>query len=209
MLKYFALFSCVIIPLCLLCILFIDARLAQTTQEILSHNRFAWEHTRHIPNILPFATPVVTITMVACYLAFRRNPAPAPNFFFLAACSVPVAFFLKVFLQDAFGRTSIRVWLKTGGQIDFNWFHPLENIGAFPSGHMTVFTAFFFAVWLYYPSLRMLAVSAVFLLGCALVVTNYHFLGDLFAGIYVGVLVTGGIYSLSDKINSKRLLRTS
>jgi membrane-associated phospholipid phosphatase len=200
-LRFLLYFSCGIIPLIALCVVFIDAPLARTIEQLLQQNRFAWKHTRSIPNLLSYFTAVTTGIMLVCCLAWRRREERLLHFFQLTAIAVPLAFLLKVFLQDAFGRTSIRIWLRIGGgAIDFNWFHPLNNSGGFPSGHTAVFTALLYAVWLYFPKQRPLAALAILLLGTALIVTNSHFLSDVFAGIYCGVLVTAGVQAALDSI---------
>jgi membrane-associated phospholipid phosphatase len=95
----------------------------------------------------------------------------------------------KIFLQWACGRTNIRLWLRGGKLIEFRWFDPIDY-GGFPSGHMIVFTAFFSAVWLYYPRYRRLAVAAISTLALALLFTSYHFTSDILAGIFCGTLIT-------------------
>ena len=115
------------------------------------------------------------------------------QFFQLAASAVPAAYLIKIFLQNAFGRTSTRLWLRVGGPIEFRWFNPVEN-GGFPSGHSMVFAAFFTAVWLYHPRLRPLSIAAIALLGISLLLTSYHFVSDIIAGICFGVLITTGIH---------------
>jgi membrane-associated phospholipid phosphatase len=55
---------------------------------------------------------------------------------------------------------------------------------------MTVFTAFFVAVWLHYPRCRPFVIASLTILGPALVLTNYHYPGDVIAGFFCGILIT-------------------
>lgn len=188
--KSLLLFSVIIIPLTFICIFYVDLPLAQSIQQLLVRNRLIWKNTRNIPNILPYISIFLTLMMFSGYLLVRHRKQQLSHFFILSACTIPCSYLFKIFLQDAFGRTSIRTWLIIGGTSDFNWFHPLHNSGGFPSGHTAVFASFFCAVWLCYPTLRFVAGAFIALLGCSLVLTNYHFLSDVLAGLYAGVLIT-------------------
>jgi membrane-associated phospholipid phosphatase len=112
------------------------------------------------------------------------------DFLRLAGISVPAAYGIKMYLQYFFGRTNIRTWLSGGGTLDFVWFTPLSQHPCFPSGHMTVVTSFVTAVWIYYPRWRLFSGVALISLAAALLLTNYHFLGDVIAGFYCGMCVT-------------------
>jgi PAP2 superfamily len=54
---------------------------------------------------------------------------------------------------------------------------------------MAVFSVVVFALWLYYPRYRLS--TGVFLLGLALALisTDYHFVSDMIAGVYLGWVV--------------------
>jgi membrane-associated phospholipid phosphatase len=93
------------------------------------------------------------------------------------------------------------LWLQTGGPIEFKWFNPLES-GGFPSGHMIIVTAFLTAVWLYYPRFRTSAVVILTILSVALLLTSYHFVSDIIAGVYFGILITVSIDKFFSIIHS-------
>ena len=108
---------------------------------------------------------------------------------FLSATALPAAYALKTFFQFAFGRISAREWLILKTPHRFNWFNDFGN-GCFPSGHMTVFAAFGTAILIYYPQYRKAVIILLTLLGAALITTDYHYLSDVIAGAYLGVLTT-------------------
>ena len=110
----------------------------------------------------------------------------------LAACVIPAAYLIKTVLQYAFGRTNLRMWLRVGGPVEFRWFDPTGG-GGFPSGHMIVFTALLSVIWLCFPRFRSLAVVLCSALAAALILTSYHFVSDIIAGGYCGILVTAGM----------------
>jgi membrane-associated phospholipid phosphatase len=74
----------------------------------------------------------------------------------------------------------------------------------FPSGHAVVFSAFFTAVWLYYPRYRVLVVVALSALALALLLTSYHFVSDISAGILCGALLTAGLHRFLSRSGSIR-----
>jgi membrane-associated phospholipid phosphatase len=54
---------------------------------------------------------------------------------------------------------------------------------------MLVIGALLAAAWRFYPGTRALCLATATLLGIALVATNYHFVSDVIAGAYLGLLV--------------------
>ena len=68
---------------------------------------------------------------------------------------------------------------------------------------MTVFTAFGIAVWLYYPHYRRPVIITLLILGAALIATDYHFLSDVIAGAYLGVLITYFLWYAFNRFEEK------
>jgi membrane-associated phospholipid phosphatase len=110
--------------------------------------------------------------------------------------AVPAAYVVKSFLKYVFGRTTTRYWLLKPDLYGFHWFHGGGFYAGFPSGHMAVFTALTASLWRLYPHYR--AICAIFLLILAfpLIETNYHFLSDVIAGAYLGVIVEACTYKV-------------
>jgi membrane-associated phospholipid phosphatase len=54
---------------------------------------------------------------------------------------------------------------------------------------MAVFTALMVAISRYFPQYRSVCYGFLFLTGMALIVTEYHFFGDVVAGVYLGLVV--------------------
>ena len=123
------------------------------------------------------------------YLTRKKSAQELQRFLLLAATTLPTTYIIKAFLQFAFGRTNTRFWLTNNVELHFNWFHG-GGVGGFPSGHMAVFTAFGAAIYYFYPRLRKMTVCGLFLLAAALIGTDYHFLSDVIAGAYLGLMVT-------------------
>ncbi len=145
-----------------------------------------------LPDLLFLSVLVATLLLWGGYL-YRHNRGiddARTEFFRLAAWTVPLAFVLKSVLKQLFGRMNTRVWLFHQPEHDFRWLRGGDGYTGFPSGHMAVFAAFMASAWLYYPRFRPVCLALMVVLGVALIATNYHFLGDVLAGAWLGVMVT-------------------
>ena len=168
---------------------YVDEWLAHSVMDFLKQMHLLAIGTRRIPDLL---FPLVCLGTTAMWIAYFRlgrsgRDGVKRSFLLLAATALPSAYLVKSFLQGIFGRVHTRTWLIHHGPPGFNWF---GGGGGFPSGHMLVYTAFFAALWHYFPRYRIPSALAVFLLAAALIVTNYHFLSDIIAGTYLGTIVT-------------------
>jgi membrane-associated phospholipid phosphatase len=96
-------------------------------------------------------------------------------------------------LHCRIGRITTRFWLHHPDYRQFHWFNGGSHYDGFPSGHMPVFVALGIAMWKEYPRYRTLSAAILSVLALALILTDYHFVSDVVAGAYLGVLVHGGI----------------
>ena len=119
----------------------------------------------------------------------------------LAAIAVSVVgmIILKQILKFIFGRPSTRIWIETGGSLAdrdfaFRWFHGFHPYDAFPSGHMTIACTLASLAWFIFPKWRWLTVAAPAIVAFCLIITNYHFVGDIIAGGFIGWL--GGAWAV-------------
>ena len=77
-------------------------------------------------------------------------------------------------------------------QNHFHGFHFLHGgfpWDAFPSGTATVSAAIASVLWIVAPRWRAIGVLLVLLLCIAVVVTNYHWVGDVIAGVFLGTSI--------------------
>jgi|YelNatPaOPRAMG01_1025707.scaffolds.fasta_scaffold00125_30 membrane-associated phospholipid phosphatase len=189
--NFWIILSLIVLLAIIICIKFFDAEIALRIIKFLLSFRTLHKLTQNIPDILAFLVGIGTIIMWAIYFyrTHKKIIDIETKFLKLAATTLPVTYVLKTFLQFSFGRTNPRDWLLENQPLIFNWFHKLGN-GSFPSGHMTVFAAFGSAVYIFYPQYRRIVFSLLFLLGFALIITDYHFLSDIIAGTYLGISIT-------------------
>jgi membrane-associated phospholipid phosphatase len=152
------------------------------------------------PDIITAIMIAAPIWLVWAGITRLRRPWQRHETLLVAiAMSVVGMILLKQILKFIFGRPGTRLWLETGGSLAdrdfaFRWFHGFHPYDSFPSGHMTIACTLASLAWFLWPKWRGLAVAAVAIVACCLLITNYHFVGDIIAGGCLGWL--GGAWSV-------------
>ena len=163
--------------------LFVHAQLAQ-------YNLFA--KLTYIPEIL---APLVFVAFAAIgvhALIGRRLPK-FETVLVLAGASLAVTDAVKDKLKFAFGRTWPETWVRDNpsfirdGVFGFNPFHGGPGYAAFPSGHTSAVCAVMTVLWMCYPRYRPLYAVAIAAVAVGLVGADFHFVGDVIAGGFLGV----------------------
>lgn len=181
-----------------LCIWLYDRLLAIYISKLLFTNSTFSKYASDIPDALLLM--VCGITAFACVIYRIRIKKKLFNkhtgFFHLIMYAVPASYVVKSVLKFIFGRINTREWLLHPEMYGFHWFQGGGLNAGFPSGHMAVFTALAASLWRFYPRYRIAYSIYLLTLAIALVATNYHFLSDVVAGTYLGVVVEACIYKL-------------
>jgi membrane-associated phospholipid phosphatase len=71
----------------------------------------------------------------------------------------------------------------------FHLLHGGSHWQSFPSGTAAISTAIVSVLWMLMPRSRTIGALTVALLCVAVVITNYHWVGDVIAGIFLGALI--------------------
>lgn len=120
----------------------------------------------------------------------------------LSSLSLLAAQAIKAQLKPLFGRTWPSTWIDNNpsflrdGVYGFNFFHGGPGYASFPSGHMAITCAVISVLWIYYPWARTFYTVAALAIAVLLVGGNYHFLGDVIAGGFIGVSTSWMMTSL-------------
>ncbi|HWZ94067.1 MAG TPA: phosphatase PAP2 family protein [Opitutaceae bacterium] len=121
----------------------------------------------------------------------------------IACCLAAVfAFALKNALKYVFGRTWPESWIDNNpswikdGEFGFHFFHGGTGWGSFPSGHMTLITAPFAVLWQRARRWRWLCVLPILAVAIGLFDADYHFISDMIAGVYLGVVCASAAVAL-------------
>ena len=179
-----------------LCFWFYDRLLAIYISKLLANCSILHKYAANIPDLLLLIVCITTAIAFTGYLTRKRKGLfdQDTTFFHVIMYAVPATYAAKAFFKYVCGRPTPREWLHKPDLYGFHWFRGNEMQAAFPSGHMAVFTALAASLWRFYPRYR--AIYALFLLAlaAALIATNQHFLSDVVAGAYLGVLVEACTY---------------
>jgi membrane-associated phospholipid phosphatase len=183
------------------CDRYLDIPLAQAVHRLFHSSRLWGRWTADIPDLLFLSVSIIT-AISACLYLYRLHRRLLTRLTWLCqhiACTVPVAYLLKTCGKLVFGRVNTRYWLTHPEAYRFNWFHGSSSFSGFPSGHMAVFAALAAGVWRFYPRYRVLTLLGSLLLAGALIATNYHVLGDVIAGAYLGICIEAFTSRLLDR----------
>jgi membrane-associated phospholipid phosphatase len=174
-----------------LCVNYLDAPLAYFIRDHFYVNLHWSRLTSNLPDLLLQLVLLVTCASLALYRirASRGLLDPVTRLAQMLAWAAPASYLVKSVLKFVFGRVNTRVWLQQPDLYGFHWLERREGCEGFPSGHMLVLAALLAALWRFFPRCRPWCLLLGVLLGVALVVTDYHFLSDVIAGAYLGILV--------------------
>lgn len=135
-----------------------------------------------------------TILLGAILYRRRRLPGIA-QVILRASLATAAALEIKERLKWVFGRTWPESWTGWNvswirdGAYGFHYFHSGTEYSAFPSGHTVAIIAFVIPFWRAYPACRPFALLTCIAVALGLVAGNYHFLSDVVAGAYLGIVV--------------------
>jgi membrane-associated phospholipid phosphatase len=179
--------------LVLICYWLVDRRVAYYVhdQGFAGYAVLTW--LTYPPPILQAWTPLVLAALMVrrAWGPFRRWELAL-----LAACvSMVLADQFRQSLAYAFGRYWPETWVNDNpsliqdGAYGFHPFHGGMAYGSFPSGHAARTLAVASVAWIAYPRWRWACVLASLSVAVGLLGTNYHFVGDVIAGGFVGGIV--------------------
>lgn len=198
--RFIMILTLIVLAIIVGCIKYLDAEIAIRIMCFIRSIHTIHKATENIPDLLIYLVGIGTVLMWAVYFyrVHKKKIDVKTRFLQLAGITLPAVYMLKSFLQFVFGRTNTRLWLTANKTLLFNWFHGI-GFGCFPSGHMTVFSAFGTAVLFYYPQYSRRVLIILAFLGVALIATDYHFLSDVIAGAYLGFITTYFLWNIFEK----------
>jgi membrane-associated phospholipid phosphatase len=157
---------------------------------------FAWL-THLVDPLLPAGAVILAVAGVGALLG---RPPPAWARTLIACClATIIAVIIKDQLKYACGRLWPETWTNNnpswigGGAYGFFPFHGSEGWESFPSGHMTRITACMAVLWQRVPRFRWLWGTLVLLVAIGLLGADFHFIGDMIAGAYLGAACAAGV----------------
>lgn len=170
---------------------FVDGAVARSVLQVVTgHQGGSTSGMPELPDLLLPAVITVTIAGWVARFVLPHDSSWARLRGCLAMLGIvaPLSYAAKEVLKLVFGRIRTRDWLLHPQLDGFHWFHGSGIFDGFPSGHMTVFVALAAVVWRFYPRYGPLLGVLLAALAAALVLLDYHFVSDVIAGSYFGIL---------------------
>jgi membrane-associated phospholipid phosphatase len=163
--------------------------------------QFVWL-TRIAEPIFPLAVSGLVGAGIAAARGWR--PGPRARSLIGAGLAVLLAVVLTRVFKLACGRTWPETWVHDNpswirdGVFGFFPFHGGAGWASFPSGHTSVTAAPAAALWSGFPRYRPVLLAPVLLVAIGLIGADYHFLGDVLGGAYLGTACgLGAVYALN------------
>lgn len=152
---------------------------------------------------MTYPPPIVQewVPAVLVLLAVRRAWGPLRRWekaLAVAGISVVLADQFRESMAYLFGRYWPETWIDNNPSLiqnDAYGFHPFHSgrqYGSFPSGHTARTVAAAAVFWIAYPKWRFMCILASLAVVVGLIGMNYHFVGDVIAGGFIGGIV--GMY---------------
>jgi membrane-associated phospholipid phosphatase len=196
----FALAIC--IPLVVACYFFVDKPVAFFVHDhgIPQTPTIKWL-TEPPPLVQGWAPLLVAILLAAWAW---RTPRLWQRTLVIACLSLIVADQCRESLGDVCGRYWPETWhdnnpsLIGTGAYGFHPFKTGDDIGSFPSGHASRIAGFAGVFWIVYPRRRWLCLVIAAPMALSLIAMNYHFVGDVIAGSFLGGIVAAYAATLAE-----------
>lgn len=202
--QYIAITLPLVIIAVLICVFYVDRPVA----AFMAEHYFISRHGIFSENIAATLTYGIYILLIPgfCVYFFARVYHKNNHYmrcFSLISSSVVFAFFMKSALQFLFGREGVHyfnsttvLFLRNSHLYHFNWFH---FGGAFPSGHMSVLSAALIPIILYFPKTKPWLYGMLGIVAALLIITDYHFVSDIIAGMYLGISTALALHYLAQE----------
>src|SRR5215475_4200113 len=170
---------------------FVDRPFAYFAHDELSAYRATFDLVGRSPKVL--GPLVMACTLVFGVRAVMGRPlTEIQTTIVLSALSLALSAIVENWLKLAFGRTWPETWVQNNpslirdGAYGFNPFHGGQGYASFPSGHSTATCAVMAVLWFCYPRFRVVYAVVIAAVVIGLIGADYHFLGDIIAGGFLG-----------------------
>jgi len=187
--------------------------LVYLTVVLVDRAASTWAHDHlHRPPVMDMLTHIVdplralsaiALAAVGAAALFRGwRPGAHGRTLIAASLAILVSVGIKELLKDFFGRTWPETWTNNNPSwigdhvFGFHLLHGGVGWESFPSGHTTQMAALAAVIWLWLPRIRWLGVALCALVALGLWGSDYHYVGDIVAGAYLGASCGVGMVAL-------------
>jgi len=154
--------------------------------------------------LLPGSAAGLTICAIA--LCFGWRPGRHGRTLMAFCIAALVAHEVKDYAKVIFGRPWPETWTNNNlswihdGNSAFSPFNGGKGYFSFPSGHTSVDGAPMAVLWFRFPQLRPLIALLLLVVCVGLFALNFHFLGDMLAGLYLSFVIGYGVLAIVDPV---------
>ncbi|MEX1098387.1 MAG: phosphatase PAP2 family protein [Planctomycetales bacterium] len=175
------------------CYFFVDRPVAFFVHDRGFAGHAIWKWLTYPPPIAQAWAPVILAGLLVrrAWGPFRRWERAL----LAAGVAIILADQFRETIAYAFGRDWPETWIDDNpslirdGAYGFHPFHHGGTNGSFPSGHAARTVAIAAVAWIAWPKWRWAGVAAMAAVAAGLLAMNYHFVGDVVAGGFVGGIV--------------------
>jgi membrane-associated phospholipid phosphatase len=182
-------------------VLFVDRAASTWSHEYLRGAAF-FDLLTHIVDPLRLMATLALCVGALAAIFWNWKPSVNGRTVITASLAVLVSAEIKELLKHFFGRTWPETWVDHNPSwiadqaYGFHMLHGGAGWESFPSGHTTQIAALAAVIWLRLPRIRWLGVALVFLVALGLWGSDYHFVGDILAGAFLGTACGIGMVGL-------------
>ncbi len=178
--------------LSILSILFIDKPLA-----IFIHNH-GFDQLMYFRFITENLSIIYEITAILLILisSFEKHLLSKLGFTVYCILIILVTASIKTKFKIYLGREWVKTWSKAPISLindniyGFYGRHPNNWQGSYPSGHTSLVSVISFILLIIYPKYKYIWISLILVIIAALIILDFHFLGDCLAGIALGGIMS-------------------
>jgi len=189
------------VALTAICIAYVDHPVARLTLKLEAFHHFLWQVPVTAPVFSALAGSAIVLALLV-YLTGRRQAPWMTPAAIAGVASILAGALVKYALKPMFGRTPTGSFLR-GREDVFHWFDAGQYSISFPSTHAAQAAAAFAVLSICYPRWRWSCVAAQLVLASLLVAGRFHFLGDVVAGTYAGVVVGAATIAVWEGVSAR------
>ena len=197
------------------CVMWVARPVARLMHEGVADNPL-WPILTHTPGLLTLFA--FTLLLLLPWMAWpgrlqRLRRTGQLHGIKLASASFLFSFVMKSVLKWTCGRPWPETWTHNNpsfmrdGVYGFFPFHGGGQWAAFPSGHMTATMSVVVIGWQLWPSLAPFWIFAALGAAGGLIGMNFHFVGDVVAGAFVGTASAATVLWASRQLDARREAR--
>lgn len=164
---------------------FADRPVANYLQTLYGTSVYQFAHCISLFGYALYPVILLICGILIGYFVIKKRSWVKASWFLLGSLAIPGL--LCDVLKIIFGRARPHEWFRHGN-FGFYFFQTNSHFWSFPSDHTSVMTGLMMGCCFIWPRRWMIFIFLAVLVGCSRLVVTMHFLSDVLAGMYPGVI---------------------